>query len=124
MAGRALESLCGLELSSFILNGYQVFFPGEKASEYEAFLSALPHAAPKSEVKLSWLVDKASLHIDIQLLFQKLDREIRLQTSHKLVRTSQQKRTPHTHTSNHTHTHPTHLPTHSHTHSEVWAICC
>jgi len=67
MAGRALDLLRGLDLSIFLLNSYQFFFPGEKTSEHEAVRSALPPPPPKTEVKTSWHVDKAFLHIDIQI---------------------------------------------------------
>ena len=122
MTGRAPDSLRALDLSSFLLNGYKVFFSRGKTSEHEAVCSPLPPPTPKAEVKPSWHVDKASLHTDIQLLFQNLSMEIGLQTSHKLVCTSQQKAThTHTHTQTYTHT-PTHSHTHTHTHKHTHTL--
>jgi len=115
MAGTALDSLQALDLSSFLLNGYQVFSPGEQTSENEAVRPALPPPPPKADVKHSWHVEKASLHIDIELSFHNLSLETGLRPSHKLVCTSQQKAThTHTHTCTHTHAHAhTYASTHT-----------
>ena len=94
----ALDSLKDLDLSSFLLNGYQAFSPGER--RWNMKLSAQhPHLHlhkpnyTTTQVKSSWHVDKPSLHIDIILLFQNLSLEIGLHPSHKLLCTSQQKAT-------------------------------
>ena len=116
MAGRALDSLRALDLSIFLLKGYQIFFSrGKDVRTWSCPLST-PTSTPEAEVKPSWHVDKASLHIDIQLLFQTLNLEIGPQPSHKLVCTSQQ--------NDHTHAHartPTHTHTHTPTEAEVYA---
>ena len=94
MAGTALGSLRALELSSFLLNVYQVFSPRERRQNIK--LSAQHTQKQKytaTQVKPSWHVDDDSLHIDIILLFQNWNLEIGLQPSHKLVCTSQQKDT-------------------------------
>ena len=94
MAGTALVSLQALDLSSFLLNGYQVFSPRERRQNVK--LSAQQTQKQKytaTQVKPSWHVDDDSLHIDIILLFQNWNLEIGLQTSHKLVCTSEQKAT-------------------------------
>ena len=77
MARTALESLQTLDLSSFLLNGYLVFSPGERRQHMK--LSAQHQLHPPiqkyttTQVKTSWHVDRASLHIDITLLFPELE---------------------------------------------------
>ena len=98
MAGTALDSPWALDLSSFLLNGYKVFSPGERHQNMKLFAQH-PQLHPQkqkyttTQVKSSWHVDKASLHINIILLFENLSLATGLQTSHKLVCTSQQKAT-------------------------------
>ena len=98
MAETALDLLWTRVLSSFLLNGFQVFSPGKgsqnmKVSAQHIHLHPQKQKYSTTKVKSSWLVDKASLHIDIILLFQNLNLEIGLQPSPKLVWTSHQKAT-------------------------------
>jgi len=75
MVETTLDSLRALDLSSFLLNGYQVFCPGErrqnmKMSAQQPDLHPQKQKYTTTQVKPSWHVDKASLHIDIIIFLQ------------------------------------------------------
>ena len=77
MAGTSLDSPWALDLTRYLLNAYKVFSPGERRQHMK--LSAQHQLHPPiqkyttTQVKTSWHVDRASLHIDITLLFPELE---------------------------------------------------
>jgi len=73
-------------LSGLFLQGKR--FQNMKLSAHHPHLHTPKQNYTTTQVMPSWHVDKASLHIDILLLFQNLSLEIGLQPTHKLVHSS------------------------------------
>ena len=92
--------LLALDLSSFLLSGYQDSFSREKMSEDEADRSPPPLPTPPQPPTVNYhnprhtftAYNTASLHTDI-LLFQNLSLEIWQQPTYKLVHSSLQNAT-------------------------------
>jgi len=103
MAGTALDLLWALDLSSFLFNGYHDFTPAErrlnmKLSAQQSHFHPPKQKCTTTQVKTSWHVDKASLHIEIILLFPKLEPGNRTATLTQVSLYQPAKTHTHTHT--------------------------